>query len=199
MKHPRFVSLSFVVLALLIVAAGYDLYHLNRSVNAVTVSSSKQAVAETNVTPPPPPSPCASNNIDKVIIVGLNQQHLWACSFNVTSYSTPVVTGYTGLAADVTPVGNYQIFTKETNVNLTGSDGISSWNVHVSYWMPFLFNKYGAYGFHDATWRTPSEFGHVSTSTENASHGCVEMPLGGAQWLFNWAQVGTQIQIEQSA
>ncbi len=199
MKHPRTVVLFIVVLVVLVIASGFDLYHLNRAASDVTVSTSKQAVAQTNLTPPPPPSPCVNNNLDKLIVVGINQQHLWACSFNLTSYSTPVVTGYSGLAADITPVGSYQIFAKETNLNLTGSDGVSSWNDHVSYWMPFLFNNYGAYGFHDATWRTPSQFGNISPTSKNASHGCVEMPLAGAQWLFNWAQVGTQIKIEQSA
>jgi hypothetical protein len=190
--------IAFIILIGLVIAAAFDLNHLNRAVGDVSVSSSKQAVAETKVVTAPP-SPCTSNTLNELIVVGIDQQHLWACNFSTTSYSTPVVTGYSGLAADITPVGSYQIFTKETDVNLTGTDGVTSWNVHVSYWMPFLFNQYGAYGFHDATWRTPSQFGNILPTSPNASHGCIEMPLAGAHWLFDWASVGTQIKIEQSA
>lgn len=139
---------------------------------------------------------CANNIATKDIVVSLKQQHIWACQYSTPVFNSPVVTGYTGNPADVTPTGTYYIYTKETNVHLKGSDGVTTWDDPVSYWMPFLFNKYGAYGFHDATWRTPNQFGHISTSSPNASHGCVECPLATAKWIYDWAPVGTQITIK---
>ena len=202
MKHrARTKILALIILIILIVATVFDVNHLNSASGNLKLSTTTSSATQTSNQQKPvavAPSPCVSNTLAELIVVGINERHLWACAFSVTAYSTPVVTGYSGLAADITPVGNYQIFAKETDLNLTGSDGISTWNDHVSYWMPFLFNKYGAYGFHDATWRTPAQFGNISPSSPNASHGCIEMPLAGAQWLFNWSSVGTQIKIEQS-
>jgi lipoprotein-anchoring transpeptidase ErfK/SrfK len=62
--------------------------------------------------------------------------------------------------------------------------------------MPFLDNQYGTYGFHDATWRKDSEFGKVDPNSADASHGCVELPLATAKWLYSWAPVGTAVTIE---
>jgi lipoprotein-anchoring transpeptidase ErfK/SrfK len=62
--------------------------------------------------------------------------------------------------------------------------------------MPFLNNKYGTYGLHDATWRASTDFGNISPSSSLASHGCVEMPLAAAAWLFDWAAIGTTVTIQ---
>jgi len=147
----------------------------------------------------PAVSACSSNTLAKKVVVVISQQHLYACQFNKPVFNSAVITGYQGSPENITPVGNYTIFKKFTNVNLTGSDDLGSWNVHVSYWMPFLFNQYGAYGFHDATWRTPNDFGNISPTSTNASHGCVECPLATAKWLYSWLNVGTNITIENQA
>ncbi len=161
-------------------------------------SITKQQIYNVSTTPLPKPqtTECSGNTNPKQIIVILSLQHIWACNYNHVAYSSAVITGYTGNPADVTPTGTYHIYAKETNVTLTGNDGVSSWRDPVSYWMPFLFNQYGAYGFHDATWRTPNQFGNISTSSSIASHGCVECPLATAKWLFNWVQIGTPITIK---
>jgi lipoprotein-anchoring transpeptidase ErfK/SrfK len=62
--------------------------------------------------------------------------------------------------------------------------------------MPFLDNQYGTYGFHDATWRKASEFGNISPTSQEASHGCIELPLASQKWLYNWAPVGTTVTVE---
>ncbi len=141
---------------------------------------------------------CESNTLSKEIVVKLSLQKLWACHYSTSIYSSPVITGYTKYAADKTPTGTYSVFTKEKNVTLRGTDGVTTWSDPVSYWMPFLFNKYGAYGLHDATWVSNSLYGHVNVNTDykNSSKGCVELPLLAAKWVYGWVQVGTQIVIE---
>jgi lipoprotein-anchoring transpeptidase ErfK/SrfK len=79
---------------------------------------------------------------------------------------------------------------------LTGCDTTGCWKDPVYYWMPFLDNQYGSYGFHDATWRADSAFGNINPDSADASHGCVETPLATAKWLYNWDQVGTTVTIE---
>ncbi len=98
--------------------------------------------------------------------------------------------------ADLTPTGTYHIYAKETDVYLKGSDSTGSWDDYVYYWMPFLDNQYGIYGFHDATWRSANAFGNIDPYSNNASHGCVEMPLATAKWLYGWSSIGTTVTIE---
>lgn len=134
-----------------------------------------------------------NNSLGQYVLVSISQRHLWACQTNNLVYDSPVVTGISYLAADMTPVGTYHVQYKETHVTLTGSDTTGKWSDPVSYWMPFLFNQYGAYGFHDATWRPANAFGHISPSSPNGSHGCVELPLSTAKWLYGWIKIGTTV------
>ena len=140
-------------------------------------------------------NPCATNKLSQLILVSISQRELWACNSTAVSYSSPVITGMQFLAADLTPTGTYHIYSKQTNQNLIGHDSTGSWNDSVYYWMPFLDNQYGQYGFHDATWRPDNAFGNISPNSTNASHGCVECPLATAKWLYNWAPIGTTVTI----
>jgi L,D-transpeptidase-like protein len=138
---------------------------------------------------------CAGNGLAKLALVSISRRHMWACEGAKTIYDSPVITGMSAYAATVTPVGTYHIYGKQTDTTLTGSDVTGSWNDPVSYWMPFLQNQYGIYGFHDATWRPNDAFGQVSPDSSDASHGCVELPLATSAWLYSWAPVGTTVTI----
>ncbi len=195
-KKRRFSLVWLVVLLAIVGSIGYLFRNDVKSITNQSIVNRPIANVNSALLSKPQTTVCNGNTNPKQIIVILSLQHLWACNYNLVAYSSNVVTGYTGNPADVTPTGTYHIYTKETNVTLTGNDGVTSWHDPVSYWMPFLFNQYGAYGFHDATWRTPNQFGNISTSSPNASHGCVESPLNTAKWLYDWTQVGTPITIE---
>ncbi len=143
----------------------------------------------------PTTSVCLGNTINNLILVSIASQHLWACAGTSQVYDTAVVTGDENYPSDVTPVGTYKIYAKQVNVTLTGSDASGSWSDPVKYWMPFLINQYGTYGLHDASWRTPDQFGNISPNSLNASHGCVELPDSAAAWLYNWAPIGTTVTI----
>ncbi len=157
------------------------------------ITDTKSTQISTNSHPTTPV--CLGNTISNLILVSISAQHLWACSGSNQVYDTPVVTGDENYASDVTPVGTYKIYAKEANVTLTGSDASGSWTDPVKYWMPFLTNQYGAYGLHDAPWRTPDQFGNISPNSLNASHGCVELPDAAAAWLYNWATIGTTVTV----
>lgn len=121
---------------------------------------------------------------------------MWACEGSSTVYAAAVVTGYEGYPETLTPTGSYKIAAKQTNQQLVGSDRLGSWNVHVDFWLPFLTNKYGNYGFHDATWRAGSAFGNIDASSKDASHGCVELPLKAMNWLYDWADISTSVTVQ---
>jgi lipoprotein-anchoring transpeptidase ErfK/SrfK len=66
----------------------------------------------------------------------------------------------------------------------------------IQYWMPF----YKGEGLHDAWWR--SNFGPGSNLQPTylgdgnvilGTHGCVNMPLAAARFVWNWAPVGTPV------
>lgn len=142
------------------------------------------------------PKQCASNSMDKLLIVSVSERHLWACQRHKAVYDTPVVTGMEFLPADLTPRGTYHIYSKQTDTTLTGADSTGKWSDPVHYWMPFLQNKHGIYGFHDATWRSNSDFGNINPNSRDASHGCVELPLNASSWLYNWAPLGTTVTVK---
>lgn len=139
---------------------------------------------------------CADNDIDKTIIVSIEKRHLWACENDKTVHQAPVITGLQNHPETETPLGSYKIYAKQTNTTLKGTDNRGSWSYGVYYWMPFLDNQYGTYGFHDATWRDNKEFGNVSPDSDKASHGCVELPLSDQKWLFEWAPVHTPVTVQ---
>lgn len=66
---------------------------------------------------------------------------------------------------------------------------------HINYGM--VYSDYG-YIVHDAWWR--SWFGKYSNlphydpiSFNNGSHGCINLPLDGMAWLYNWSDIGTPV------
>lgn len=200
-KPHKFGRFLVIVAALAVVIGG--------SVHAFGASSDKtshEPRPETNVVQPALlPSgtasvtsinACANNSLSQLILVSISKRHLWACDGATVVYNSPVVTGMDYLAADLTPTGTYHIYAKENNLNLTGCDSTGCWNDHVSYWMPFFDNKYGVYGLHDATWRPANAFGMIPPSSDEGSHGCVELPLATAAWLYGWANVGTTVTIQ---
>jgi lipoprotein-anchoring transpeptidase ErfK/SrfK len=142
-----------------------------------------------------PPTICSPNGLNQLIIVSISQRHMWACNTYNQVYDSAVVTGMENLPADLTPTGTYKIASKQTNLFLSGSDSTGSWHEFVNYWMPFLTNQYGVYGFHDAPWRADSDFGNIDPSSSNASHGCVELSLAAAKWLYGWTARGAIVSI----
>lgn len=168
----------------------------NNSSSAKPAPSTSTQPAAAATTSTAAVSPCASNTLSQLILVSISERHLWACAGGSELYNSAVVTGDEQYADTLTPVGTYHIYAKQTDTRLTGSDENGSWNDFVHYWMPFLDNQYGAYGFHDATWRSADAFGNISPDSANASNGCVELPLATAKWLYDWDRVGTTVTIE---
>lgn len=189
MTHNRRAIVSFAFFAILV--CGLFVYiprSKDHGQSARQTIFAAQLPASSNV--------CQGNTLPQVVIVSISSRTLWACEASRMVYSSPVVTGMETLPADLTPVGTYQVQSKQANLFLDGSDTTGSWHDYVHYWMPFLVNQYGTYGFHDAMWRNESDFGNIDPYTSKASHGCVELPLKTAAWLYGWASVGMTVTIK---
>lgn len=124
---------------------------------------------------------------DQYIEVNLSSQHLWVYQNHVVIFDSPVTSGATGVGFP-TATGLFSILAKQTNRHLVGYQYGPAYNydVFVQYWMPF----YQGFGLHDASWR--SSFGGQDYYY-GGSHGCVNLPLATAAYLFNWASVGTPV------
>lgn len=126
-------------------------------------------------------------NLDygKYIEVNLAMQHLWVYQDHQVIMDTPITSGSTG-TGHPTVQGLFAVYTKERNRWLDGRPLGYNYDVFVQYWMPF----YADYGLHDASWR--SSFGGPDYYY-GGSHGCVNMPIPAAAWLYNWVDVGTPV------
>lgn len=114
------------------------------------------------------------------IEVSISNQRLWFYKNGELVISSNVVTGLRN--SHDTYKGKFRIYGKTRNTYLVGDD-YRSW---VDFWMPFN----GDQGLHDATWR--SSFGG-SIYIYSGSHGCVNLPYGTAQTIFEKAPVGTAV------
>jgi hypothetical protein len=166
-----------------------------KAANGVTALNSVAKKATVAQPAAPKPAQCKSNQATQAVIVSLSQQHMWACQSQTVVYDNPIITGMNAYD-DSTPLGSYKIYSKLTDQSLKGCDSSGCWNDPVSYWLPYQQASGGTVGFHDATWRQPTDFGNIAPASNKGSHGCVEMPLAAAKWLYGWSAIGTSVTIE---
>jgi lipoprotein-anchoring transpeptidase ErfK/SrfK len=144
-----------------------------------TASPTPRSVLPT--APPLPPTatlaPLSVHSNVRWIDVDLSHQRLTAYEGQTVVRTTLVSTG---LARTPTPVGRYQIQTKLRYDDMSGS-GYYLPNV------PYTMYFYRGYALHGTYWH--NNFGHPM------SHGCINLPTPEAEWLFNWAEVGTLVHI----
>ena len=126
---------------------------------------------------PAPLSPSSVHGNVRWIDVDLSSQTLTAYE-GQTAVRTTLVS--TGLPRTPTPVGLYRIWIK---LRYDAMSGPGYYLPNVPYTMYF----YRGYGLHGTYWH--SNFGHPM------SHGCVNLPTPEAEWLFNWAEVGTLVNV----
>ena len=112
---------------------------------------------------------------DKWIDINLSTQTLTAYTGRNAVFSASVSTGTRWYP---TIVGTYKIYVKYNSTLMSGP-GYYLPNV------PYVMYFYRGYGIHGTYWH--SNFGVPM------SHGCVNMRTADAQWLFNWAPVGTRV------
>jgi lipoprotein-anchoring transpeptidase ErfK/SrfK len=127
---------------------------------------------------PTPSAPeYASGNGERWIDVDLTNQSVYAYEGDVVVNSFLVSTG-TWLTPTVT--GEYKIYVKIRSGSMHGP----------GYFLPdvpYIMYFYKSYGLHGTYWH--NNFGTPM------SHGCVNLRTDEAAWLFNWASVGTVVNV----
>jgi len=145
-------------------------------------------------------SPPAPSGQGKVIVVNRanNVQRLYAYQNGKLVLTAPVTTGSLHLQ---TFLGTWHIYRKLRDVWFH-----SPWPQGSPYYFAPVFVHYamdydGALFLHDATWRglfgPGTDRPHLDPKLgwTDGSHGCIEMSLSNAQWLYTWAGVGTTVTV----
>lgn len=112
---------------------------------------------------------------DRWIEVNVATQRLIAWEGRTPIYAVVISTG-----TDDHPTipGSYAIQSKHRTARMQGED----YDVPD---VPYTMYYYGGYAIHGAYW-------HRRFGTP-VSHGCVNVAVNHAEWLFNWATVGTPV------
>jgi LysM repeat protein len=125
----------------------------------------------------PVSSPVSAPTAGKWIEINIATQSLVAYEGQQAVYWATVSTG---LARTPTPKGTFRIYSKLRSGTMAGP-GYRLPNV------PYIMNFYRGYAMHGTYWH--NNFG------QPMSHGCVNMRISDAQWLYNWAPIGTLVVI----
>ena len=134
-----------------------------------------RAVPSLSQAPAPP-------NGDRSIVVSLSQQALWAYEGGEVVERTYVSTGKERFE---TPTGLYYVNTKIDSQTMEGVLGGEYYNVpDVPYVMYFTDR---GHAIHGAYW-------HDNFGTP-MSHGCINLPLEVAEWMYSWAPSGMAVLI----
>ena len=107
--------------------------------------------------------------------VDVTRQRLIAWEGNTPVYAVIVSTGK---PATPTPTGVFAIQSMHRTARMQGDD----YDIPD---VPFTMYYSGNYGIHGAYWH--HQFGTP------ISHGCTNVAVDHAEWLFNWASVGTPV------
>jgi lipoprotein-anchoring transpeptidase ErfK/SrfK len=119
----------------------------------------------------------AEGNGERWIDVNLSEQRVYAYEGDVVVNSFLVSTG---VAETPTVTGEYQIYVKVRIQDMSGP----------GYYLPdvpWVMYFYEEYGFHGTYWH--NNFGTPM------SRGCVNMRIDDAAWLYDWASVGTAVNV----
>jgi hypothetical protein len=117
------------------------------------------------------------------IEVNLSTQWLTAYEGDVPVFSAPVATGKDGFN---TPTGSYAIYSRTPMETMVGSSGGETWYVPDIPWVQYVVGGVALHGtyWHDR-WGTGVRM----------SHGCINLNIDDAEWLYNWADIGTPVDI----
>jgi lipoprotein-anchoring transpeptidase ErfK/SrfK len=138
-----------------------------------------EPIPPTAVLPPPAARSSSSSGGVKWIEVDLSDQMLYAWE-GKTLVASFVVS--TGAAPYRTITGSYPIYEKHRKANMWGP-GYFFPDV------PYTMYFHKGYGIHGTYWH--NNFGTPM------SHGCVNMSIPDAEWLYYWAPIGTSVKVHQ--
>jgi lipoprotein-anchoring transpeptidase ErfK/SrfK len=129
-----------------------------------------------------PVAGAAKPKAQKTIVVSVGQQMLWAYKGDKVVLSSYISTGRAGFD---TPIGSFAVLSKLPSQTMEGVIGGEYYNVPDVPWVLYFTNS--GHALHGTYWH--NNFGTPM------SHGCVNLPLDVAAWLYDWAPMGTPVRV----
>jgi hypothetical protein len=121
----------------------------------------------------------------KEVVVSISGQTMWAYEEGELVMSSLVSTGTAEVPETTTPVGYHSVLAKFDAQTMEGTISGDYYRVeHVPYVMYFDNNGNAIHGTY---WH--SNFGAPM------SHGCVNLPMDIAAWMYGWADLGTAVSV----
>ncbi len=117
------------------------------------------------------------------IDINLSTQWLTAYEDDLIVYRAPVTTGRPGF---YTPVGNFAVYDKLPIQTMRGSMGGETWNVPNIPWVMYVN---GSVAMHGTYWHDLFGSGALM------SHGCINLAMDDAQWIYEWNDIGTTVRV----
>lgn len=121
-------------------------------------------------------------NAEKWVLVSLSQQYLWAYQGDVVLWQGYISSGRDEFA---TPTGTFYVLTKYEKDDMEGVLGGEYYNVPEVPDVMYFTNE--GHALHGAYWH--NNFGTPM------SHGCVNLPLEVAHWMYAWSPMGMRVKI----
>lgn len=118
----------------------------------------------------------------KLITVDIGKQMLFAWEGGKIIHQTKVSTG---MKHTPTVSGSFAIRRKVPLQDMKGN--YPPYPPYKLKNVPHVMYFYQAYAIHGTYWH--NAFGR------RASHGCVNVPVASAEWIYNWAPVGTRVEV----
>lgn len=120
---------------------------------------------------------------ERRIEVDLARQQLLAYEDRLLVFTAPVATGRDGFN---TPRGAFAIYYRLPEQTMTGCLGSECWYVPNVPWVQYVV---GGVALHGTYWH------NAHGSGARMSHGCINLRIDDAQWLYEWADLGVLVQI----
>jgi hypothetical protein len=137
--------------------------------------------------------PCIAGAPSKLIVIHLHTQQLVAYENGCPLLRTPVTTGRPALR---TERGTFHVFLKARSWHM-----VSQWPQGSPFYYPPTW-VYDAMEFigdgsfiHNAGWEPDAAYGPGSENGAYSSHGCVHVIDGPLAQLYDWAPIGTTVQV----
>jgi hypothetical protein len=121
----------------------------------------------------------------KEIVISISAQSLWAYENGALVTQSLVSTGTGEVEATTTPLGYYTVHLKYVTQTMRGTISNEEYEVPDVPWV--MYFDYLGNAIHGTYWH--SNFGTPM------SHGCVNLPMDVAEFLYGWAPEGTQVSI----
>jgi hypothetical protein len=147
--------------------------------------------------PPPDATPVDDGNADwtfgpgpqqgawKEVVVSVSAQMMWAYEEGEMVMSSLVSTGTAEVPETTTPVGHHSVIAKFDAQTMEGTISGEYYRVEDVPYVMYFDNNGNA--IHGTYWH--SNFGAPM------SHGCVNLPMDIAAWMYGWADLGTAVSV----